>query len=305
MSAFAARAAEDAAAAEPILDPYELMPLEIASGLVFGFTPHVSPPVPDGDDVPTAREALECAILPALDRAPCLMSFSGGTASSAVLAVAVQLARREGLELPVAATNRIEGLVGPQEAARQEQVIIRLGLTDWIRFDFDDELDLVGPVAMRVLRRHGFLWPSHAHVSVPLIEWAAGGSLITGLGRRLKEYRREIQVIAIEPEDALHGLEGLKHMASSIVPAIYHPEELDEVMPMETEPAWELCERLSAEAGLFVGHSAGGAAVGALRVAKRLAARGEKGCIVCIFPDRGDRYFEPGEWKDARGGFVY
>jgi hypothetical protein len=181
VSAFAARAAEDAAP-EPILDPYELMPLEIASGLVFGFAPLVSRPMPHGGA--TAREALERAILPALLRAPCLLSFSGGTASSAVLAVAVQLARREGLEPPVAVTNRIEGLAGAHETARQEDVIIRLGLTEWIRFDFSDELDLVGPVAMRVLRHHGFLWPSHAHISMPLVEWAAGGSLITGLGQR-------------------------------------------------------------------------------------------------------------------------
>jgi hypothetical protein len=182
VSAFPARAAEDAAP-EPSVDPYELMPLEVASGLVFGFAPPVGQPASTENGAPTAREALERAILPALVRAPCLMSFSGGTASSAILAVAVQLARREGLEPPVAATNRIEGLAGAH-AARQEEVIIRLGLTDWIRFDFNDELDLVGPVAMRVLRRHGFLWPSHAHVSMPLIEWAAGGSLITGLGQR-------------------------------------------------------------------------------------------------------------------------
>jgi hypothetical protein len=183
MSSFAARAAGDGAA-EPILDPYELTPLEVASGLVFGFTPHLSRPAPAENCCPTAREALESAILPALLRAPCLMSFSGGTASSAILAVAVQLARREGLELPVAATNRIDVSAGAHETARQERVIIRLGLTDWIRFDFADELDLVGPVALRVLRRHGFLWPCDAHVSMPLIEWASGGSLITGLGQR-------------------------------------------------------------------------------------------------------------------------
>jgi hypothetical protein len=182
MSSFAARAVGDPTS-DPIPDPYELTPLEIASGLVFGFTPHVGP-APAENGVPTAREALERAILPALRRAPCLMSFSGGTASSGILAVAVQLARREGLELPVAATNRVPGSASAHEAARQERVLISLGLTDWIRFEFVDELDLVGPVALRVLRRHGFLWPAHSHVSLPLIEWASGGSLITGLGQR-------------------------------------------------------------------------------------------------------------------------
>jgi hypothetical protein len=167
---------------EPILDP--LTPLEIASGLVFGFTPDVSPPASAENGSPSPREALERAILPALRRPPCIVSFSGGRASSAILAVAVQLARREGLELPVPATNHIDGAAGARETAGQKQVIIRLGLTDWIRFEFADELDLVGPVAMRVLRHHGFLWPFHAHFSMPMIEWASGGSLITGLGQR-------------------------------------------------------------------------------------------------------------------------
>jgi hypothetical protein len=183
MSAFAAQAAGEGPA-EPILGPCEVTPLEIASGLVFGFTPKLGEPAAAENGNPTALAALESAILPALRRPPCLMSFSGGTASSAILAVAVQLARREGLELPVAATIRIDGSPGAHEAAWQEHVIIRLGLTDWIRLEFADELDLVGPVAMRVLRRHSILWPSHAHAWMPLIEWASGGSLITGLGQR-------------------------------------------------------------------------------------------------------------------------
>jgi hypothetical protein len=166
------------------LHPYRLTELEVVSGLVFGFMPDGSPPADAENWALSPREALERAILPALRHPPCLMSFSGGPASSAILAVAVQLARREGLELPVPATIRINGSAAAAETARQEHVIIRLGLTDWIRFEYDDELDLVGPVAMRVLRRHGFLWPCHAHFSFPLIEWASGGSLISGLGQR-------------------------------------------------------------------------------------------------------------------------
>ncbi|HEU6445272.1 MAG TPA: hypothetical protein VFL61_09460 [Gaiellaceae bacterium] len=156
--------------------------LEIAAGLVFGLVPQTRLPVPFEMGTQTPQDALERAILPALMRPPCLMSFSGGGASSAILAVAVQLARREGLELPVPATNRVDGAAGRDERSRQERVIIHLGLTEWVRLEFADELDLVGPVAMRVLRRQGFLWPFNAHFSMPLIEWAAGGSLITGLG---------------------------------------------------------------------------------------------------------------------------
>jgi cysteine synthase B len=115
---------------------------------------------------------------------------------------------------------------------------------------------------------------------------------VMGTGRRLKEYRRDIEVWAVEPDDALHGLEGLKHMASSIVPGIYHPEELNGVIAMDTEEAWDTSERLAKEEGLLVGHSSGGAVAGAVRIAKRLHAAGQTGVVVTLFPDRADRYFE-------------
>ncbi len=124
---------------------------------------------------------------------------------------------------------------------------------------------------------------------------------VMGTGRRLKELARaagrKVEVIAVEPEDALHGLEGLKHMASSIVPAIYHPEELDRVMPMATDEGWDVSELLAEKAGLAVGHSSGAAAAGALRVGKELAARGEGGVIVCVLPDSVARYLAPGKWE--------
>lgn len=159
-----------------------LTSLEVASGLVFGFVP--PEPMPKLEPARTPREALDEAILPALLRPPCLTSFSGGRASSAVLAAAVRLARREGLELPVPATNRFDGALDRDALAMQERVVVHLGLKEWVRLDFSDELDLVGPVALRVLRRHGLLWPFHTHFSKPLLDWALGGSLITGLGDR-------------------------------------------------------------------------------------------------------------------------
>jgi proteasome lid subunit RPN8/RPN11 len=113
-----------------------------------------------------------------------------------------------------------------------------------------------------------------------------------GTGRRLKAHRRDIEVWAVEPEDALHGLEGLKHMASSIVPAIYKPTELDGVIAMPTEEAWEVAEQLSVGEGLLVGHSSGANVAGAVRLARRLASAGRSGVIVTVFPDRADRYFE-------------
>jgi cysteine synthase B len=115
---------------------------------------------------------------------------------------------------------------------------------------------------------------------------------VMGVARRLKKHRRDIRVYAVEPDDALHGLEGLKHMDSSIVPAIYHPEELDGVLPVSTDEAWNVSERLSQEEGILVGHSSGAAMAGALRIARGLAQEGKPGVIVTVFPDRADRYFE-------------
>jgi asparagine synthase (glutamine-hydrolysing) len=160
----------------------ELTPLDVASGLVFGFGPPER--VPNSDDLEGGRPlaAIEHAILPALLRPPCVLCFTGGRGSSLVLAVAVQLARREGLELPVPATIRMRGSANADESASQERLVIRLGLTEWVRLQIEEECDLVGPAATAVLRRHGFLWPSDAHLWTPLLDWAFGGSLLTGVG---------------------------------------------------------------------------------------------------------------------------
>ncbi len=118
---------------------------------------------------------------------------------------------------------------------------------------------------------------------------------IMGAGRRLKEYDPRIQVVAVEPDDDLHGLEGLKHLATSLVPAIWKPEGIvDRRLPVPTDEAWDLADRMVSEEGLFVGHSAGGAVAGALRVAREA---GPGACVVTILPDRGDRYFGPLKWE--------
>jgi S-sulfo-L-cysteine synthase (O-acetyl-L-serine-dependent) len=115
---------------------------------------------------------------------------------------------------------------------------------------------------------------------------------IMGTGRGLREHNPNVQVWAVEPDDALHGLEGLKHMASSLVPEIYHREQLTGVLSMPTDEAWDITDRLGAEAGILVGHSSGAALAGAVRLAKQLHASNQTGVIVTVFPDRADRYFE-------------
>ena len=122
------------------------------------------------------------------------------------------------------------------------------------------------------------------------------GGTIMGTGRYLKEANREIQVIAVEPDDALHGLEGLKHMATSIVPGIYHEEELDGKIPVSTEDAYSMVYRLSQEEGVLVGQSSGAAMFASIKIARKLRA----GTIVTIFPDFGDKYLTTNLWVGWR-----
>jgi len=125
---------------------------------------------------------------------------------------------------------------------------------------------------------------------------------VTGLGttgtmmgttRRLKEHDRPIRCIGIEPSEALHGLEGLKHMESSLVPAIYDRSVPDEVITVGTEDGWDMADQIARDEGLHIGHSAGANVFGALQVAKQIG----QGCIVTVACDRGDRYFAPMRWE--------
>lgn len=120
---------------------------------------------------------------------------------------------------------------------------------------------------------------------------------IMGTSRRLHECRPEVRCVAVEPADALHGLEGLKHLPSSLVPAIHDGAAYDETFRVSTEDGWDMADRLAAEEALHVGHSAGAAVFAALSIARQLHAAGRGGCIVAIVPDRGDRYFAPMKWE--------
>lgn len=120
---------------------------------------------------------------------------------------------------------------------------------------------------------------------------------IIGTSRRLHEYDPKIRCVGLQPDDAWHGLEGLKHLPSSLVPPIYNEDVLDDTMWMPTDEGWDMSERLQEVEGLFVGHSAGANVAGALRIAKELSANGETGVVVTVLCDRGDRYFGPMKWE--------
>ncbi|MEW6030037.1 MAG: PLP-dependent cysteine synthase family protein [Chloroflexota bacterium] len=111
------------------------------------------------------------------------------------------------------------------------------------------------------------------------------GTLV-GTARYLREILPSVKIIAFQPNDAFHGLEGLKHMPTAIKPAIYDETIADQTLTVETEAAYEMTRRLAREEGLFVGISSGAAAVAALQVASGL----DEGVVVTVFPDAGYKY---------------
>lgn len=113
-----------------------------------------------------------------------------------------------------------------------------------------------------------------------------------GTSRRLKELNPNIKTISIEPAESLHGLEGMKHMPSSIIPGIYDSTKADELVRVSTEDAYDTMKDLLKKEGIFVGHSGGAAAYAAIECAKTL----EEGVIVTVFPDGGYRYLSGGIW---------
>jgi cysteine synthase B len=114
-----------------------------------------------------------------------------------------------------------------------------------------------------------------------------------GTGRRLREEKPGVQLISVQPDSPLHGLEGLKHMATAIVPGIYDPTLADEDLEVSTEDAFRYTRRLAKE-GLFVGISSGANLAGALDVARRA----QDAVIVVIFCDGGEKYLSERFWDD-------
>lgn len=155
---------------------------DVACGYLFGIGPLATLPERiDPDPVRALREALR----PALLRTPCVIAFSGGRDSSLLLAVAADLAAREGLEPPTAFTFRCPGDAASEESSWQHLVTDHLraaGLPiTWLCQDVDDELDIIGPLVGPVVREHGGpLWPPMLGPTILMAGVASGGALVTG-----------------------------------------------------------------------------------------------------------------------------
>ncbi|MCS6777263.1 MAG: PLP-dependent cysteine synthase family protein [Chloroherpetonaceae bacterium] len=153
-------------------------------------------------------------------------------------------------------------------------------------------------------------WQAHYRTTGPEI-WEQTGGQIThfvaglgtsgtfmGTGRYLKERNPSIRLISFQPDSPLHGLEGMKHMATAIVPGIYDPGLADENREVSTEEAYDMVKRLARTEGILVGISAAAAVVCALRVASEI----REGVIVCILCDSGTRYLSERFWQDEYDG---
>lgn len=151
-------------------------PLEIVGGWLNGYDPDPLPP----DPRVSPRQALDRIVSRYLARPPCLLAFSGGRDSSALLAVAVSVARREGLPLPIPVTLTYPGVAGTDESSWQHLVLDHLRLTERVVLTVHEEHDPLGPVATPVLRRHGMVWPPNFAPTWRMMDLARGGVLLTG-----------------------------------------------------------------------------------------------------------------------------
>lgn len=125
-----------------------------------------------------------------------------------------------------------------------------------------------------------------------------------GVGRRLRAYKPDIKLISLQPDSPFHGIEGLKHLETAIVPGIYDPTLADANLEISTEDAYRMAKRLAREEGLLVGISAAAAVVGSLRVAEQILYEAERrgkpprAVIVTILCDGADRYLSEHFWDD-------
>ena len=175
----------------PAPDLVRVSDFEFAAGWVPGYLDVASSEVVETAPKSSPMRALERVLLRALLAKPCIIGFSGGRDSSALLAVAMHVARREGLDPPVPVTNVYPDVPATDESAWQELVVRWLGVKEWIRHEYRDELDLLGPVATASLRQHGLLWPGSAHNRGPTLGIARGGCYVDGEGgdEMLGEFR--------------------------------------------------------------------------------------------------------------------
>jgi cysteine synthase B len=186
-------------------------------------------------------------------------------------------------------TNPLEGSDGAIVAARA------LAAAEPQRYFFGDQYNNPSNPRAHYETTGREIWEQTNGRVTHLVAGLGTSGTLVGAGRRLREESAAVEVVAVEPDSGMHGIEGLKHMASAIVPGIYDPAVHTHVISVRTESAYAMARRLAAADGLLAGQSTGAAVVGALAVARTLG----RGVVVAVGPDGGDRYLSTSLWADA------
>jgi cysteine synthase B len=151
-------------------------------------------------------------------------------------------------------------------------------------------------------------WRAHYETTAPEIfaqtegrvtHFVAGlgtSGTFVGAGRRLRELKPDVRLVSMEPDGPMHGLEGLKHMETSIVPAIYDDSVADSKIEVSTEQAREAAHVLARRGGILLGPSGGANLAAAVRLGRDLAEQGREAVVVTVFADAGERYLGERFW---------
>lgn len=178
-------------------------------------------------------------------------------------------------------TSRFEGTDGAQAAARE------LAEASPEKYFYADQY------------KNDNNWKAHYHSTAPEIFEALPGithfvaalgttGTFVGTGRRLKELDPSIQLVSLQPDNPLHGLEGWKHLETAMVPGIYDPSVADDNQEVGTEEAWEIMKAAWKYEGLRLSPSSAANLAGAIRIAEKLGS----GTVVTVLPDNADKYSE-------------
>ncbi len=137
------------------------------------------------------------------------------------------------------------------------------------------------------------IWRQTSGSVTHLVAGVGTSGTLMGAGKRLREYNPEIEVIAVQPDSPFHGLEGLKHMPTSIRPKIYNPSFPDRIVGVSTEEAQQTLKDLARNEGILVGPSSGAAVAASVKISNEI----EQGTVVTILPDSGERYLSERFWR--------
>jgi len=186
-------------------------------------------------------------------------------------------------------TDPLDGTDGAQREARS------LYVADPARYFYADQYNNQANWQAHYRTTGPEVWEQTAGRVTHFVAGLGTSGTMMGTGRCLRELNPDIELIAVQPNSPLHGLEGLKHMETAIVPGIFDQALPDRTLPVDTEETFRMARRLAREEGLFVGISAAAAALAATKIAAQI----EQGVIVTVFPDAALKYLSERFWNEA------